>query len=105
MATESACFRTAPIQPKTLKILAKCKYHPKLLARCNGSSGSWRKRIEERVLDMSVAMATASVIVLDFESVIFLQCYSEENFEGIGSIYLSFEDVFVRQCKLIIYPR
>lgn len=49
-------------------MLAKWRYHPKLLARWNGSSGNWAKRTEERVLEDRVAIATRSVIVLDPES-------------------------------------
>lgn len=54
----------APINPKTLNMLAKWRYHPKLLARWNGSSGSWAKRTEEMVLEDKVAIATRRVIVL-----------------------------------------
>ena len=55
---------TAPMNPNTLRILAKWRYHPKLLARWNGSSGSWWNSIEESVFERSVAIATANVMVL-----------------------------------------
>ena len=54
----------APINPKTLKIFAKCKYTPKLDARWYGSSGNWAKRREERMLEERVARATVNVTVL-----------------------------------------
>ena len=56
--------RKAPIKPKTLKIFAKCRYRPKLLARWYGSSGNWWKSSEERVLLVKVAIATTIVTVL-----------------------------------------
>ena len=40
-----------------------------MLARWYGSSGSWEKRIEEKALDVSVAIATTRVIVLCVTSV------------------------------------
>jgi hypothetical protein len=52
------------MKPNTLKIFAKCRYQPKLLARWYGSSGNWWKSNEERVLLVSVAIATTNVTVL-----------------------------------------
>ncbi len=52
------------MNPKTLNMLAKCRYQLKFAARRYGSSGSWWKRMVERVLVLSVAIATTSVMVL-----------------------------------------
>lgn len=56
--------RNDPRSPKTLKTFAKCRYHVKLLARWNGSSGSWEKSTLEMTFDANVARATSRVIVL-----------------------------------------
>ena len=58
---------SAPTSPKTLNRFAKCRYHPKLLARWYGSSGSWAKKSAERILLLKVARATINVIVLIFK--------------------------------------
>lgn len=59
--------RNDPRNPKTLRTLAKCRYHLKLPARWNGSSGSWEKSTLEMTFDASVARATSRVIVLGEE--------------------------------------
>jgi hypothetical protein len=56
--------RNAPTSPKILNKFAKCKYHPKFLAKWNGSSGRLWKRILLRIFEESVARATNRVIVL-----------------------------------------
>jgi len=54
----------APTNPKILNKLAKCKYHPKFLAKWNGSSGRLWKSTLVSIFEVSVARTTTRVIVL-----------------------------------------
>lgn len=68
---------SAPINPNTLKIFAKCKYTPKFEARWYGSSGSCANNNEERMLEVRVARATVNVTVLCKQ---FLLAFSSHTF-------------------------